>query len=277
MIACFDIGGTFVKCGLWKNNKLFNQKKFTTPENIQLLIESMSEYIGDKKIDGVALSCPGLVNKKEKMICGISAVPYIHNVNFINLIENEFKVPISLENDANCAALCEFKYGVAKDTSTSVFIVIGTGIGGAVSINNRLLEGTNLLAGEFGLIIEGSKTVGDFTLVHQAEKYRKKVSGKELIELAEKGDNEAEKLINEFIEKIGKLVFDLKVIIDPEVFVIGGGVSYRKDIIKKISEYSNKLMKSKGLTSNYIKILPCKYRNDSNLIGAAVAFHNLTS
>ncbi|MGR3741892.1 ROK family protein [Companilactobacillus sp. DQM5] len=274
MLACFDIGGTTVKCGFWDGKKIINHQKFDTPHSLEQLISSMKNVIDDKKIDGIALSCPGIVHKKLGIITGLSAVPYIHEIKLVEILENEFRKKVSIENDANCAALCESKYGVAKNFDTSAFIVIGTGIGGAFVIDNHILRGNNLLAGEYGLIESGNKPIGNYTLVHQARKYNRinhtNISGKEL---ARSSDPEAQELINEFIKKMGLLIFNIQVTIDPEVNVIGGGVSQNIELIDKIKIHANSLLHARGYEDVEIEVNPSKYQNDANLIGAAISFN----
>ena len=101
-------------------------------------------------VDGVAISAPGAVDDKKGIIGGCSAVPYIHDFFIQKELETLFELPVSLENDVNCAALAEVFKGAAKDVDHALFIVIGTGIGGAIIQNRKLHKGRNLFGGEFG-------------------------------------------------------------------------------------------------------------------------------
>ncbi|MDO1604492.1 ROK family protein [Lactobacillus sp. YT155] len=275
MLACFDIGGTSVKCGIWQNEKVTNHESFETPDNLDEMIAQMKSYLGTQDIEGVAISCPGIVHKNEGRITGLSAVPYIHEIEFVKILEKELGHHVTIENDANCAALCESKYGVAKGTDSSAFIVIGTGIGGAFVHEDKILSGHHLIAGEYGMIETGKDIVGEFTLVNQAIKYNKnstnQVSGKDLVEMT---DEKAQKLIEEFVETMGQMIFNIQVIIDPEMFVLGGGMSQNHNLVERIQKCANEHLHSRGYEEIEINVKPCKYQNDANLIGAVVAYNN---
>ena len=80
-------------------------------------------------IQGVAISSPGAVNKNTGVIEGASALPYIHGFNIQSELETLFALPVSIENDANCAALAEVAFGAAKGCTTALLLVLGTGVG----------------------------------------------------------------------------------------------------------------------------------------------------
>ena len=86
-----------------------------------------------------------------------------------------FGVPVSVENDANCAALAEVWLGAARDVQNALFIVIGSGIGGAVIVNRQLFKGKNLFGGEFGyMLLDAENTLSRLgSPVQVAERYGK--------------------------------------------------------------------------------------------------------
>lgn len=98
-------------------------------------------------IQGVAISSPGAVNKNTGVIEGASALPYIHGFNIQSELETLFALPVSIENDANCAALAEVAFGAAKGCTTALLLVLGTGVGGAVVIDGKVHHGEHLLVG----------------------------------------------------------------------------------------------------------------------------------
>lgn len=135
-IVVYDIGGSAVKFGLWENENLINKGSFITPENWNDMKEEMVKvyhtFTKNYSIDGVAISAPGAVDAKVGFISGISAVPYLHFFPIKKEWEDLFGVPVSMENDANCAALAEVWHGAAKDIQNALFLIIGSGIGGSV-------------------------------------------------------------------------------------------------------------------------------------------------
>ena len=114
-----------------------------------------NEFKTSFEIKGIALSSPGAVNLKTGFIGGASAIPYIHGVCMTELIRERTGLTVTIENDANCAALAEGWIGAAKDTDYYICIVIGTGIGigGSIVMNHSILRRANLHGGEFGYMI----------------------------------------------------------------------------------------------------------------------------
>lgn len=133
-LIAIDIGGTTIKIATWINKKLKMIFTIDTPNDLETFYNELSNAVNEikasNKIDGVAISSPGAVNKKTGVIEGASALPYIHNFKIVPELEKRFGLPVSIENDANCAALAELVAGSAKDCSSMAFLVIGTGVGG---------------------------------------------------------------------------------------------------------------------------------------------------
>lgn len=192
-ILAFDMGGSSVKYGIWETG-LKDQSSFKTPDSWEKMKETMLDVFKQfEDVEGIAISAPGSVDVENGVIGGISAIEYIHNFPIREELEQLFKLNVSLENDANSAALAELWQGKAKDVDSALFVVIGTGIGGAVIQNRQLIKGRNLFAGEFGIMMLDEKTSFSFggTAVHMARRYCERkglevgsVSGQEVFELA---------------------------------------------------------------------------------------------
>ena len=163
-IVVFDIGGSAVKFGLWQEDALTGKGSFGTPKTWNAMKAEMKSvfdgFAAAGSIEGVAISSPGAVDSDAGIIGGISAVPYIHHFPIKAEWETMFGNLVSVENDANCAALAEVWLGAAKDIQHALFIVIGSGIGGAVILNRQLFKGKNLFGGEFGyMLLDGENTL----------------------------------------------------------------------------------------------------------------------
>ena len=126
----------------------------TKGDNIDSFIESIGKVVDSYKekneVFGLACSSPGAVDVKTGFIWGGSAIPCIHGPNIKELLEKRCGLEVSIENDANCAGLAEGWLGSAKGVENYACIVIGTGIGGCIVINGRILRGKHLHGGEFG-------------------------------------------------------------------------------------------------------------------------------
>lgn len=286
-ILAFDMGGTSVKYGEWTSEKLHNKGSFMTPDSWDIMKESMMKVFNEANknndLKGIALSSPGSVDIDQGVIGGISAIPYIHHFRIIDELETMFNLPVGIDNDANCAALAEIWQGSAKDDKDVLFVVIGTGIGGAVIMDRKIQRGHNLFGGEFGImLLDGKNSFSELgTAVHMAERYcRTKnlavdaVSGEEVFNLAKNGDDVAIKEVNNFYDYLSLGLYNLQFTTDPSAIVLGGGVSQYKDLIPELNKRLNRMLKDKELNSVEINLKPCHFMNDANLIGAIAAFNN---
>lgn len=285
-ILVFDFGGSAVKYGYWNGKKLDYNGQFPTPKTWEkmkthLLVE-FNKIATLTTIEGVAISSPGVVNHEKQTIEGISAISYIHGFNIFQELEELFQLPVTIENDANCAGMAEYYEGAAKEYQNVAFVVLGTGVGGAIFNNGQLNKGAHLYGGEFGLMfLEGDKTFSMLgTAVQMAWRYcerkgveRSSYSGKEVFELAEKGDKIAREEVEKFYDYLTKGLFSIQFTTDPEVIVIGGGISAKEGLLEEINLRMKRLTKQFELNDFDPKILLCDYRNDANLIGAAANFN----
>ena len=186
-----------------------------------------------------------------------------------------------MENDGNCAALGEYWKGKVK-FDNSVYVIVGTGIGGAIIINGKLVHGKNMLAGEFGHIvvdynnndnaIVSTHDYGSVSGLISAVTTEKGIdysdlSGEDIFKLASCGDVVCSKHINIFLRHLSTSIYNISYVLDPDVIVLGGAISERDDLIDSI--YSNLVnFENKygcGMTFNIQK---AKFGNKANLLGA---------
>lgn len=162
MYLGFDIGGT--KCAVItaKQNgqdiELIDKKKcntdlFIPPEKmIEQLIEMADCLSGNERIEGVGISCGGPLNSTTGIIEGPPNLPGWSHVEIVKQLENHYKVPVKLQNDANACAVAEWKFGAGKGCKNMAFLTFGTGLGAGLILNGQLYTGTNDNAGEIGHI-----------------------------------------------------------------------------------------------------------------------------
>ncbi|WEV36505.1 ROK family protein [Lactobacillus sp. ESL0677] len=278
-LAIFDIGGTTVKTGYFVNDCLIDQSSFTTPKSFADLIKKMHQLIDDQEITGIAISAPGAVDTKLGKINGISAVPYIHHRPIFKELVQEFQLPVAIENDANCAGICEVKIGAGKDYQNVAFIVIGTGIGGAVFIDKKLYKGSHLFGGEFGLIktAAGPTLSLRATIVKAAAAYEKQtgasqVNGEKLFALSEQDDQLAQKLITQIYDDLANALYDIQVAFDFDALIIGGGVSAHPGFSAELAKRLQDQLTEQSVAEIMPVVKSCQYHNDANLYGAAYNF-----
>ncbi|MEH7501222.1 ROK family protein [Neobacillus drentensis] len=290
----FDIGGTFIKYAVMDQAaKRLVSGKFPTPKEgleafLQQICDIVKEYKDSYELQGIALSSPGAVDVKTGSIGGASAIPYIHGGSMTDLLRERTGFPVSIENDANCAALAEGWLGAAKNADYYICIVIGTGIGGSIVMNHTILRGAALHGGEFGYMIMGgsfqagkdplqstwSQSASTNALVREVEMKKSltqgSLDGEEVFLLSEAGDPIAQESIAHFYKGIAIGIYNLKYALDPEKILIGGGVSKRGEVIEGINR-ELKLLKDE-ISTLHIEVEACQFDNDANLIGALFHF-----
>lgn len=285
MIACIDIGGTSLKVAIANDNdELIEKELLPVKDDFDELVNVIVDWIKSKNhvIEGIAFSAPGAVNVKTGIIDGASAVPCIHGPNFKEVFKERLGLPISIENDANCAALAEVYKGAAKDYQDVCFVVCGSGIGGAVIKNSKIHHGKHLHGGEFGymVVVEGdeeqpiySELASTQALVRRVEKRLSgEWTGKKVFEEAEKGNEICKEEIERFYHYLAVGIYNIQYIYDPELIVMGGAISMRADLCENIDRHIDILLKKVKIAHVKPKVVSCKYHGDANLIGALVNY-----
>ena len=281
-LAVIDIGGTTIKFAAWKNNELLDVHAVDTPKSLDEFYAILEHETNDFKkkydVEGVAISSPGAVNKKTGVIEGASALPYIHNFKIEQELERRFQLPVSIENDANCAALAELAEGAGRDCQNMIFIIIGTGVGGSVIMNRKVWHGTHLFGGEFGYMT----TTSMLTLsqaaspVSMAKRYNeetgKNVDGKTVFDLADQGDAAARFQVDQMAESLGGAIYNLQHSFDPEKFILGGAVSNNPKLVPLLNEAVETIRNRADIATLKPVIETCVYRGNANLRGAVVDF-----
>ena len=285
-ILCFDIGGTFIKYGLCDENfNLLEKDKIPTlAENggqsiIERVIEIIEQY---DSIDRVAVSTAGQVDSENGIVVySTDNIPYYTGMRVKSLIENKTGIPTFVENDVNSAALGEAHFGAAKGVSDFICLTLGTGIGGAIFLNNKLYKGSASSAGELGhmIIHSGGKqcTCGGegcyecYASASALIKAVNKVSPVELnaFQIFEKENIEKPEIRSEIDKWIDEIIVGLVNIIyifNPSMILLGGGIMNEDYIIELIDRkiYTRLMDNFKN-----VKIVRPKLGNDAGMIGAA--------
>lgn len=288
-ILSFDIGGSSVKYAvIEKTGKILAKGKKTTPqekEEFFRLIENVAaSYRRAYTIEGAGFSFPGAVDDVSGVIGGSSALPYIHDFPIRQELERRLSLPAALENDANCAALGESWLGVGKEHEDLVFLVIGTGIGGAVVKGKRIHHGKHLHGGEFGYMVSdashrilsetGSTRVLAERVADAKGLPREEMDGRKAFALADAGDADALQAVSAMYEALAMAIYNLQYTIDPEIFVLGGAVSERPGFAEEIGKRVDVILKDVGVARIRPVIRPAQFGNDANLLGAVRALLN---
>ena len=208
---------------------------------------------------------------------------------FVENLKKEIQLPIKIRNDAKCAALAENTIGALKDYKRSLFLTLGTGIGGAVIINDKLLDTGDLPGCEFGHMViqrDGIKCncgkQGCFekyasmkalkTNLRQILRVDEKTRGQELLDIIRKNpkDEKINKVINEYIEYLSIGISNLINIFEPEAIGIGGSFVYFSDVL--LDRLTQNITKKQYLFNKReeLIIIPAALGNDAGIIGSVI-------
>lgn len=278
---CLDTGGTSIKYAVCsEEGEILARGKEDVGKTLEEFLNHVqSIYEASKPVEGIACSFPGEVHSEEGVIYGISAVEQLHNRQLKQMISERCDYrKVSMVNDANAAALGESWLGVGKKYKNIAFVIVGSGVGGAVIENGRLYPGTTQNKAEIGNFPMGGEEDGTllcwscFTLEKEARKYSEihhsSIDGKELIRLSREGEEDAVKCVNEFFHYMAVGCVMVQFAYDPEIIAIGGGLSADPWIIETIQRTYKELVRGQQMEYLMPTIEACEKGNDANLLGA---------
>ena len=263
-----DIGGTTVKIGIFTDDgKLLDKWEIPTrtDEGGKYILSDIAESIEDRRVEmgidkkdvlGVGMGVPGPVRADGTVLRCVNLGWGIFNVE--EELSKLTGYVVKAGNDANMAALGEMWQGGGKGHRNIVMVTLGTGVGGGIIINGKMISGVNGAGGEIGHIcVNDSETekcgcgntgcLEQYTsatgivrsaniLLNTTDKPSKLrtvqyISAKEIFDAAKDGDELAASLVENHGKVLGKALAQIACVVDPEIFVIGGGVSRAGDIL----------------------------------------------
>lgn len=284
-----DVGGTFIKYAIITDDcRILKKDKLPTGEDsldhlIGTMIAIYDQFKKDIKIDGIALSMPGIIDSKKGFMYTGGSLSCINNVNIVEILEGRIGLPVTVENDAKSAAVAELWNGALKDCENAVVIVCGTAIGGAVIQNREVVRGKHFMAGEFSYIMTTvddeyymknllAETAGANSLLQSVSDETgiplQNLNGELAFSLANQGDENARLGIRKHAKKLAVQIHNYQYIFDPEKIVIGGGISEQPLLLQLIKEEVSKINAIFPWPLPIPEIEACYYHNDANLIGA---------
>lgn len=283
-----DVGGTFIKFArMRENGEIIKKEKirsiYDTQEHFFDCIQQIWEKFGSG-VNGVAISIPGLIDTERGFMYTGGYLQCLKNTPLVQKLENRYHVPVTIGNDAKCAALAEVWKGALSDVQDGMVVVIGTGIGGAVIHNHEILNGAHFLAGEFSYMMPEPKetlsiydatgfTLGVPGLISEASKQmnipKKNLNGEKIFEAANHHDAGALEALHHYCRKLALQISNIRFVTDPERIAIGGGISEQPLLLEILGEEMkniNSAYEEWGVTMPDLTV--CRYHNDANLIGA---------
>jgi glucokinase len=313
-----DLGGTKIDFGLIApDNTILERRRISadTHEGVERVVARMLAEIdvlikrlpSGQGISGVGVCAPGPLDHITGTLKDPPNIPGLHHAPLAKMLQEKLGVTVKLEHDAKVAALGEYHYGAGRGHKHMVYIVAGTGVGGAMIDDSKLIRGVQNSAGEIGHISLdrngmvcncGSRGCAQTYIAgpYLVERYKAKtaggqgsrgerekdfgspapllplppaeLTGEDITNLARQGDETAKQVLYEAGEALGLLIANLAVTLDVELYVLGGSVAKLGDLLlEPAREIAPKYMLS-SLRSR-VKILTSQLQGDEALLGCA--------
>ncbi|WP_424768567.1 ROK family glucokinase [Paenibacillus sp. sgz302251] len=301
-----DVGGTTVKVGICNEDGLLLQTyegPTETSKGTDTILQNIAKYaqqiVADseyewEQVEGVGVGIAGFLDIPNGIVKFAPNLK-IENVNLKAYLEQALNKPVKVNNDANVAALGEAWGGAGKGIAHCVCYTLGTGVGGGIIIDGKIVEGLAGMAGELGHmaivpdleaiqcgcgkmgcletvssatgIIRMAKDAverGDRTSLSQVQD----IMAKDVLDAAKAGDEVAIRIVNRAAYYLGKSMAMLAIILNPQYFIIGGGVSKAGDFLfDQIREVFEKYTQDQAKEN--VKIVAATLGNNAGVVGAA--------
>ncbi len=254
-----DIGGTKIAAAIYESDAL--RCKHTIPtlatsgeekvlERLCRLLKLIREESSLERVRGIGVACPGPLSARRGVVLKAPTLGW-ENVPLAAMLQERFDCPVLLENDANAAALGEYRFGAGQGASSMAYITVSTGVGCGIVLDGKLVRGFHEGAGELGHLVvrhggrpcacgrlgclecyaSGTAIGRDASRVLRRRGEAREISAREAAELAYKGDAELRHVFADASFSLGLGIAALLQILDLERVVIGGSVAQSMDLI----------------------------------------------
>lgn len=288
----FDIGGTAIKYGFCQDGELTRTQETATQahlggrhilDTISSLAEAFSGY------DAIGISTAGQVDSRQGTILyANSNIPDYTGMLLRRELEERFRVPVMVENDVNCAAAGEAAFGAGREYQDFLCLTYGTGVGGAIILNQQLYHGSSFIAGEFGgIVTHGDRRLSEINTDPYAGCYERYASTTALVRSLQSYDSSLDSgrriferlndpAVREFIDDwIGEILLGLISLIhifNPPCVVLGGGIMSQPYITEEIRRRLPGLLLPSFAD---VRIEPARLGNHAGLLGIYTLTKNM--
>ncbi|HZG86936.1 ROK family glucokinase [Paenibacillus sp.] len=300
-----DIGGTTIKVGICNaEGKLLHtfEGATGTESGPDTVLENIASYVRRIVADngyawedvvGVGIGIPGFMDFATGVVFMSANFPGFKNVPVKATLEQKLGKPVAINNDANVAALGEAWSGAGRGLDNVVVYTLGTGVGGGIIVRGRIYEGATGMAGELGHVqvvpdmeaiqcgcgqhgcVETvSSATGIIRMAKDAVERGDKtpladlasIAAKDVFDAAKAGDEVALRIVKRAAFYLGKAMAATAVIVNPERFIVGGGVARAGDMLfDAVREVFKKYTPERAI----VDIVPAELGNDAGVVGAA--------
>lgn len=294
-----DFGGTSVKFGVVRGNEVIAQAPSIATEDFseaQPLIDAIIYIIEDLRthhpeIAAIGVGVPGFVDFKTGTIHNLTNVRGWTNIALRDILQERTKLPVAVENDANCMAYAEWKVGAGMGKDHLVCITLGTGVGGGIITHGHMLRGAHSVAGELGQTsidyagregaygnlgsledyIGNNEIAADARQVYASRDIAKSITEctpVALSQAAAQGDLIAVEIWQGIAQKLACTIVNACWLLNPSAIIIGGGVAKAGELLFDPLKVSIQNQLAPAFL-NELEIIPARFSNDAGIIGAA--------
>ena len=285
-----DMGGTKIAAAPFVNGQLILNETITepTPQNdaqgiLQLMANMVSKIQENYDVKSVGISTAGIVDNSGIMIGGCGNIKGWKGTKVKKELEAILKMPVVVENDANCAALAESVVGGAAGLDPVLLVIVGTGIGGGIVYDHKVWRGAHFAGGEIGHIKISDKKARRCTC-GAWDCWESYASGQalqmtshlffadptmdnyKLMELHNKGDDTAIEVLNTWHDYLALGMASVINSFDPAIVVVSGGMAQFINYPKLNKKVRDKVVDA---IKDHVNIVEGRLGNDSGMIGAA--------
>ena len=309
IVLAADLGGTNLRmAAVDENGEILSRVKLPTPrakthdEVVQKLADAAAECLLNCKeceVKVISIAVPATVDVKSDTIIRAPNLPELDGVNLAGALKNHLDIPCSVENDANAAAVGENWLGASKGAATSIMITLGTGVGGGIIIDGKVLRGADGTAAEIGHICvepDGVKCgCGSLGCVEQYSSAtavvriakesvseddglteRDSITSKDIYELGKTGNVAALDVFRKQGFYLGIVLAGLINTLNPDVVVIGGGAAAGWDLFIPQTKEQIRI-RAYSKPAERAKLVRAKLGDDAGILGAAFLGFDISS
>ena len=300
-----DIGGTKIAGALVDaEGQIVLEERVPSPAGdpeamVDAVVGLIERLSANHEVIGAGVAAAGFIDADQSTIIYAPNISW-RNEPFKAKLEAKLSIPVIIENDANAAGWAEYKYGAGRGYKHMIMLTIGTGVGGAVITDSRMLRGGFGIAGELGHIrvvpdgllcgcgqhgclesyasgsalLRAAKELAasgdpEGARLREIEAEAGKLTGLEVYQAILEGDVGALRILGDLGSWLGQAIGSLVAVLDPEVVVIGGGVSAAGDLLlNPIREAYLAHLPARGYRPE-LKITAAEFVNDAGVVGAA--------
>jgi len=233
-----DLGGTKVAVGKMISGMLTEQidagidQDSEDPMDAVRLMKDLIGRLMNEQVKGIGVGVPGLVNRDWGIVYDVLNIPNWKEIPLKALLEEKFHVPVYIDNDANCFAMGEYRYGSHAGHDDFVGVTLGTGMGSGIIKNGNLLPDAHGCSGEFGTMAYLDGIYENYTSgMYFKIKYGK--NGEEVAQKALAGEPWAIQAYREMGTHLGKAIQTIVMSVDPPLVIIGGSVAKASDLFRE--------------------------------------------